>query len=554
MENTPYTKFLISLLADLDLHVDVNDTVRYNDEARTPILVDGRRLVLPTERHRRNPSDEILILHPLAENTVADISPVLRELVKLGSVNLNILFATYAAELTQIAGDHGRQVGLTDAQIDLIAKLKSCKPSSEKDVAKVVAQTLMAHQIENSSNSFIQLGLTRGRMYRGENRHRACTVAFPMLERLIIDDSLPKDQKRFKVTADVNATLIELHEALFPACREPEAYGYCDVTNRTVAPFFVTFAMTYAQLASEFKERFKVLRSLSQFTASEEPPTLDWVKDLQDNDQIRRWANEMPDTSSYAAPLQPQKQMQAPALAPAPMAPVETKPADTGVAYMGPKVLNAAGQLVEIPPPSQQVAPEQKSNAREISPDEFLRSYSSGSPFAAVQNTQSMLKAYIEGYAKFWDGHVAQYRVPPTGMGMVHPQQIPRGVLPPVYPNMPPLPPGFYPGGPITATVMPTTMMPGVMPGMPGMQYPQQQYGMPQYGMPQYQQPGYPGVPGYPGMPGMVPGMYPNPAGGAVVYGSAVNTGGYAPQQNLSAHPAFAGTAVGAGTVSPGTV
>lgn len=546
-----YIQFLTAFLTDHGLHVDVNDYVRYSDNDRTPILVDGRRLALPTERHRRNPNDETILLHPLAENTVADLSPVMKEIVRLGSINLNILFATFGVEIIQLASDTGRQNNLTDNQIDLIAKLKSCKSSAEKNVAKIAGDLMTDYTMKNQTTGFIQLGLMRGRNYRGEKRHRACSVSFPMYERLLHDQTVPKAQARFDLTGDERNTLIELHEAMFPAVSEAEAYGYAEVTNRTIAPFFVTYAMTYAQLAGEFRARYKTLQGAVPFQAQDEPPLLDWVQDIQNTDILLKWANGIPDQTvlRVSAPQTEYKPTDSVSTA----VQVAQPQKDDGIPYVGQKYITSSGQLAEVPPPNAEArprGPEVPKNA--ISPDEFLRTYASGSPLTAMLNTQSMLKAYTEGYGKFWDGHIQKFRIAPQGLP--HPTSIPAGILPPAYPNHSALPMGFYPGGPMTATVTPVnTMVPGMMhPGMmqPGM-FPGQQMHPGMQMHPAMMAGMHPGMmhPGqqmmHPGM--MQPGMMQPGQGGVGAYGGAVNTG-------ISSHPAFAGLSVGAGTVSPGTV
>lgn len=542
-----YLNFLRSFLTDLDLTVDNNDYVRYNDESRTPILVEGRRLVLPSEAHRRNPTDDKYILHPLNENTVADLSPVLKELMRLASTNLNILFATYAVEIIRVASDKGRQVSLTDHQLDLIAKLKSCKASDEKDVTRIAMDVLLKIAQENPLTSFVQLGLTRGRVYRGEKRHRAGTVQFPMYEQLLKDDDVPRQQAKIDVSKDVRHTLVEVHEAIFPAVAEDEAYGFTDVTNRTIAPFFITLALTYAQLANEFKQCQKTLTGLVSFTGQDEAPRLDWVGDLNNHDLLRKWAAAIPDQNAYRVPTLKDGGAEYT---------TEAAPAQqTQVAQAVQQVAQPAP--VATPAPATQPAPA-AAGPRTIDPDDFVRTYSSGSTFAATQQIKTQLKAYIDGYKAYWDDHLARYRTAPPNYP--HPTVVPAGQLPPNYPGAPALPMGFFPGGSANAMAMPQ-----IGTGMPMMGM----GGVPMMGMPGFTpgtMPGYPQA-GYPNQAMMMGGMYPQVqngyptmmggmGAGAMVYGNGVAmnplaTGGVA---NASAHPLFRNTAAGSGSVSPGTI
>lgn len=528
---TEYLNFLRTFLTDLDLTVDGNDYIRYNDDAKTPILVEGRRLVLPTENHRRNPADDKYIFHPLNENTVADLSPVIKELMRLAATNLNILFATYATEIIRIASDTGLQKqGVTDKQLDLISKLKSCKSSDEKDVANIAGRVLLKYAQENQISSFIQIGLTRGRVYRGEKRHRAGSVTFPFYEQLLKDCDVPRANAKIDVSKDVRQTLIEVYETIFPAVGEEEAYGYAEVTNRTIAPFFVTLAKSYAQLAAEFKRCQRVMEGLVHFSAEEEAPRLDWLGDLDDIDLLRKWSASIPDQSTFrpatisnggseykaeprtqAEPVQTAQPAPTPAPTPAP-APV---PAPTG--------------------------------SRVIDPDDFVRTYSSGTAFAATQHIKTQLKNYINGYKAYWDDHLARYNTAPANFP--HPTVVPAGQLPPQYPGAPALPMGFYPGGP--ANVMSTPQIgTGMAMGYGGM--PMQQMMMPGMAMPmqQMQQ-----VMGPNGMPMMV---MANPMGGinngAMVQGQAYNPMAMNYNANPSAHPLFQNTAVGAGSVAPGCI
>lgn len=557
-----YIKFLTSFLTDLGLTVDSNDYVRFGDDARSPILVEGRRLVLPTDTHRRNPSDDNIIFHPLSENTVAELSIVTKELLRLGAINLNIFFATHAVELIRVATDKGRQTGLSGDQIDLIAKLSNVKTDNDKEGAafiKAAENFIFGQASKNQTSAFIQLGLTRGRVYRGEKRHRAGEVFFPMYEELLLDETKTRKDSKFDLQKDVLRTLIEVHEALFPAVGEAEAYGYAEITNRNIAPFFTTFALTYAQLGAEFKARQKVLNGLVQFSVQDEAPRLDWVNDLHNTDLLRKWANVIPDQVPYRAPAMRDgessyrpTQVQEEVQDVHPVAEANTVP------YVGPKYLNSQGQLTELPPPSVQQAQTPAKPGGTISPDDYLKSFSTGSPFAASQKTQSHLKAYIDGYGKFWDMHVQQFRTPPQGYP--HPTSLAKTVLPPAYPNHPPLPMGFFPGGPITAQAMQMGMMGVMMPQQMG-------YGMQQpmgYGMQQPMMNGMipnQGMVGGYGMPApMMGGMMPQQMGYGMQqpmgYGMPQQGMGYGMQQPMAIgqHPALLGTSVNTGTVSAGTM
>lgn len=558
-----YLKFLTSFLSDLGLTVDANDYIRFSDDAHSPILVEGRRLVLPTDAHRRNPSDDNLIFHPLSENTVADLSIVTKELLRIGSINLNIFFATHAIELIRLAVDEGRQRGLTCDQLDLIVKLKNVKTSDEKSglaFIKSAENFIMDYHSKNQASSFIQLGLTRGRIYRGEKRHRAGEVIFPLYNGLLVDETKSRKDSKFDLQKDLLRTLIDVHEALFPAVSEAEAYGYAEITNRNIAPFFTTFALTYAQLGAEFKARQKTLQGLIHFSVEDEAPKLDWVGDLHNMDLLRKWANTIPDQVPYRAPAMRDGESSYRVKNAQDEVTDVVKPNEpVGVPYVGQKYMNSQGQLTELPPPSQ-ATNVQKTPGR-ISPDDYLKNFSTGSPFVATQKIQSDLKAYIDGYGKFWDAHVQQFRVAPQGLP--HPTTLPKTMLPPAYPGHTPLPMGFFPGGPIVMQNMPQGMPYGMQQGMmsQGMPYGMMPYGMP-YGMQQGMMPQGmmpQGIP-YGMQPGMMPqGMMPQgmPYGmqqGMMPQMQQGNGYGYGNQVNIGNHPALSGSNVSVGTVSAGTV
>ena len=534
-----YIKFLTAFVTDLGLNVDNADYIRQRDDGSTPLTIDGRRLVLPTMTHRRSMSDDKVLLHPVAENVLAELSPVTRTLLKVAGCNLNIMFIVYGTELIQVAGDTGRQTKLSNKQLDLLDKLRSCASSEEKDIARIIQKFLMGLYNENQSGAFIRLGLSRGRIYRGSKRHRVGSVVFPLYEDLIADREKSRKESKHGLAEDVRETIIELHEALFPACAEEEAYGFCDVTSRHIAPFFVTFAKTYGQMGAEFRRIQEILTGLVTFTQEDEAPRGDWAPYLEDNDILRKWMNAIPDTSTYTGPADKDEEV------------TSSVDKEETVAYMGPRVMNSQGQLEELPPPAQ-VTEKTRSNQPSskvdyIDPQDFARRFGGTSAFSLTQTANSTIKRYIDGYAKFWDKHVATYRIAPHGMP--HPQQVVKGMLPPNYEGAPALPPGFYPGGSATTAVMPTMPMQGMMMPQAGMMMPQQGMMMGQGGMMYPQQQGMmmpQGVMMYPQGAMMMP-------QGGMMMGTSVNPM-MNPAMNPNIHPAMMAVGAGGGAVSPGTI
>lgn len=471
---TDYIQFLKEVLSDFDLSTDANDVVRFNDDAKTPLMIDGKRVVLPTEPHRRS-SDGKVLLHPLYENTVADLSTTTKDLTRRASIKLNILFMLYGNALLSACADKSLQKNLNNSQIDLISDVPSCKDSSEKDVEKLASNFMMEILTDDNVGGLIRIGLTRGREYRGEKRHRAAVVEFPLYKALLEDRAVTKkDAKYPQLTKDMRETIIEMHEAIFPACGEDQAYGYCGVTNKNIAPFFVTMMMTFAQMSEALKVVYDTLSPIVEEVQPDFPPELLWLPIVKDNEQLSKWANLIPDQGVYAPPSgdgsvtltqqTPQKtqqtqQAQQPHV-PRVSVPAIQTPVNTAPLY------NSQGQLVSA---GQSAAPGNGYTVpNTISPQEYMSRVTTVSPETSNAIMQSMVKAYIDGYATWWDAYISEHKVSPPGF--VNPASL-RGVsLPPAYHNHPPLPPGFYPGGPLHPNGMNQAMG-----GMPMMQQPAQQ-------------------------------------------------------------------------------
>lgn len=490
-----YLEFLKSLIADLDWGIDEKGFIISQDEYKMPVLLEGQKLALPTEQFRQNPSSLFTLFNPIAENTLAPLSRLNSKILHQAMTNLNALVVMAACELVKVATSPDLQKDLTHGQMDAIQGLKSCKGTTEtkKNIYKLVEQFFLGQYEHDAVSRIVKVVLVRGKEINGKKCIRAAQVSFPLYEDLVKELNLKKEDRRFKLTKEEVSLMMEILETIFPDINNPEVYGYTGVTSQTPAPFFVTLAHTYAQLCICVQN---IVYALDANESKGMLPSLVWLNSLQDENNLKKWGTLYP-ASSPVAPL-----------AATPAAQVQRNPEPTET------------KTVETP-----TTQESAKSPNEIDPDTFLRMYPSNSPLTQQQLNVSMIEKYVKGYEVWYQDHIKRTGLAPNGYP--HPTQIPKSVLPPAYPNHPPLPTGNLPGAPLAQTqpMVQPIMYPNQMQyPVQGMVYPQQPMVYPQQQMMQ---------------PGMV---YPAPA---MAYPNQMQ------YQNYNTHPALQSTA---GVLAQGTV
>lgn len=421
------------LVADDNGYISVNLT-----DKLTPAIVNGCRLVLPTDERLHNSSgEEQTVFHPLTENIRLGESDVIKYLKQCINVRLNLTTGHIVQSLLTLVASPNLHSNLSPEQAGLLAAVRDSDEKAALNLVNIMVSNASTH----SDRLFTNIYLKRGAVYKGTKYSRVGIVGFPFYADLLADKVDPKIKLRVKDKAIYK----DIFEYVFTDIADAEGYNYG--SNSITAPFLEALLRSAAIMATRFND---LLALYSDYIDDYQKYHFDcsWIDALDNVESLMREINSTPPQAGNEGSLP--EQLQQPAR---------------------PAYLNQVQQpqyQVNPPPP-----PEIKRSKKGI---DFRSLVASNPGLAAVPNAlgnQLMAQAQRD--------QVAAYNAMVQRSGMAYPPAAyPPGTVPNGYtPGMYAAPPGMpYP------------------PAMPqGMGYPQPGYPPgPQPGMP-YPPPGYP--PGY---------------------------------------------------------
>lgn len=259
----------------LDFYLDILETAGFqvNDdffimhrpesEKKKPehVMVMDKKLVLPAPILLKNPDPENnVFFHPLCEQILRGESEVFTFLKRAMVMRLILSYSSLGAGLTRLHTDINLQKSMSIKQIEYI-----------KDLVDVDEKTLLAWTgfiwghiklaPHDSTKWPIRMYIKQSGRYEGKNYQRVCSVAFPLIERLLNEKDIPKpgteDQK---YRSKDYLAFKQISGAIFPESimEHSEAYnsGYSD----TFAANLMAFLLSYKKLAERINVITETLR------------------------------------------------------------------------------------------------------------------------------------------------------------------------------------------------------------------------------------------------------------------------------------------------------
>lgn len=198
---------------------------------KEPFTIGGKRLVLPTNEHLRNPDKESRIMfHPLRENPMHyGESEVLSSFRNALNTRLNASIALLSLQLIDIASTVPKQKALNPDQAVFLSEVKTVdeKKESFNRLAKITA----AMPLGQTSKAFVSIYLKKGGKIDGVKYKKAAIVSFPLYEELLKDEG---EVYGVKIRQKDKTAYINLLEYLFEDIGTPNAYSAG--SNSDVAP------------------------------------------------------------------------------------------------------------------------------------------------------------------------------------------------------------------------------------------------------------------------------------------------------------------------------
>lgn len=215
-------------VVDAEGYVSVNNKLFTGDENQ-PALIDGKRLVLPTEDHLRNPSDAKIIFHPLKEQSIHGESKVFTNLRESLSTRLSFTYAIIINSLITLGKDSAKHKHLTPDQADFLSAVRDI--TNDTDI--VFTELFKRASKEIGGNCFLNIFMKKNGIVDDINYVRVGVVMFPFYEELI------KEQDKYfgytiKSKKD-RQTIIRLLEYVMPGIAKAGSYNVGN--NSKVAPY-----------------------------------------------------------------------------------------------------------------------------------------------------------------------------------------------------------------------------------------------------------------------------------------------------------------------------
>lgn len=236
-------KIYESILKFAGLEVDEQGYISIvAEDLRNPALVNGLRLVMPTNEQLRtfNPQEKI-VFHPMTEDTQKGESDVIQKLRHYINIRLNCSVGIVALALLKILTSPAYHEKLSPEQAELLLAIKD----ADEKTAINFTNLLLAGIKDKPDRIFVNIFLRRGPTLAGKKYSRGGIVSFPFYEELKagkMDKMRVKDKEAYRL----------LMEFMFPGLDNPDNYNYG--SNSRTAPFLDALMHTAAIISSRLND------------------------------------------------------------------------------------------------------------------------------------------------------------------------------------------------------------------------------------------------------------------------------------------------------------
>jgi hypothetical protein len=235
-----------------------------------PVLVEGKRLVLPTPEYQAADKSDIVLFHPLSEMITRGGSPVLDKFRSLLIYRVNEIAACHIHKLLQIAVEKENHKHLTPDQSEFLSLVKHADPTTRELAEKV----LDAMAVGQTARQIVSIFLKKTGTVAGKRHKRVGVVSFPLYEELCKPEH---DIWGIKCRVKDKETLTALLEFIFPQIGEAGAYNRG--TDSEIAPnldALMQASLGIIQALNDITQTFESQISTPEVPASEHLIDADW--------------------------------------------------------------------------------------------------------------------------------------------------------------------------------------------------------------------------------------------------------------------------------------
>lgn len=261
------------LVADSEGYVSLNNQL-YTGTPNTPALIGGKRIVLPTDHHLRNPSSSTIVFHPLREQAMRGESETVGRLRNAIGIRLNFTFQALMNEMLQLAKNRAQHKLLDPQQA---VALMSVKDATEN--THVAFTELILRSTEAGNKPFVSIYVKKSATIKERNYFRAGIVTFPMYEEL-------KDAEKplgYAISEKERKNLLRLMEFVIPDIQTPNSYDRG--SNSGVAPHLDALMKAFGGVASRLNDQIDLFDNVFKQPALRIDD--EWVEAFEDLDALQ---------------------------------------------------------------------------------------------------------------------------------------------------------------------------------------------------------------------------------------------------------------------------
>jgi hypothetical protein len=183
-----------------------------------PVLVEGKRLVLPTDEFQAADKSEIVLFHPLAEQITRGSSPVLDKYRALLVHHLDMVASLQMKHLLRIASTAELHKDLSPDQSEFLSFVKE----ADEKTMELLEKVLDVMEMGQTARQPVSIFLKKTGTLAGKRHKRVGVVSFPLWQEL---QKPEQDIWGVACRKKDKETLTALLEFMFPQIGEPEAYN-----------------------------------------------------------------------------------------------------------------------------------------------------------------------------------------------------------------------------------------------------------------------------------------------------------------------------------------
>lgn len=280
-----YRTVLLSVNVKPNEHGALDHYTTWGSEPR-PLMVDGKRLMLPTRDNMRSGDKDMILFHPLSEATDRGESPVFHQLKDLVLTKIAVTLTLLMRTVLEQSMTSVEKVQLTSKQIEFLGKVSPEHDLQLKLIKNVEKALITGAQTKEPQNRLCTIYIKRdAKPYGSDEKYkRAAVVSFPLIREFLKEPEKVAGQTFAGYERKAIANVLRL---LVPNADQDDYYSVFN--NPTHAPTFSILMQAWQQLALQLNKSLDIFSNF--LPESEQSINLDWFIGLNN---IGRWIGIVP--------------------------------------------------------------------------------------------------------------------------------------------------------------------------------------------------------------------------------------------------------------------